>query len=560
MHSEVKPRKRDRLRSLLTKSSPPLIESSASDSSPTHLSPRTAGTSDTSEPEEESRTGRLASPKEDAKVGRRRSLNLDSSKRSIWGSSQRNAKSREASPDRSGLTSLRRSATTKAKISTEQAQYIKSVLAEVPSPTGLSPLDLLRVAQPLHLRQGPNTPISPDAKPSSADERLTGLYAALQRFTAVEVLEKDNAFQCRKCWRAEHPEFARPKRRPKTFQHAHSPLATPNTQERDDDTPSGTNVEPSRVALKDATSSLQQLQMVDRRVESSATDPVKSPSIHSKELLPSITIDSSAESNGSIGLSPTVSTTHTSYYASSDVESPGNSDAEDSAAIKSNPRLKRPPKAERFIARRAHKRFLISHLPPMLIIHFNRFQQTKNSIFTSSIFSNLKKIDDFVSFPLILNMAPFLAPLGKPPKETDEKKEHGSLLPRFWASHKLLHQDERLKHSKYRLSAIVVHTGTMGSGHYITFVQATKTKPVKRVELEPDQLNSKSSSGDLAEESTTSLSAVDEMQATKVKEQEKEEVKEVASNWLYCSDEEVRPANITEVLNCKAYLLLYEQI
>lgn len=30
--------------------------------------------------------------------------------------------------------------------------------------------------------------------------------------------------------------------------------------------------------------------------------------------------------------------------------------------------------------------------------------------------------------------------------------------------------------------------------------------------------------------------------------------------WLYCSDEEIRPAHEAEVMNCKAYLLYYERI
>lgn len=34
----------------------------------------------------------------------------------------------------------------------------------------------------------------------------------------------------------------------------------------------------------------------------------------------------------------------------------------------------------------------------------------------------------------------------------------------------------------------------------------------------------------------------------------------VERQWLYCSDEEIRPASFMEAMSCKAYLLYYERI
>lgn len=125
-------------------------------------------------------------------------------------------------------------------------------------------------------------------------------------------------------------------------------------------------------------------------------------------------------------------------------------------------RIQRPPKAERYVKRKAHKRFLISHLSEVLLIHFNRFQQTKSSLFSSQLFTSLKKVDDYVAFPLVLDLAPFLAPLGKPPKApTTNEKEKVHLSPAQQSRHQ---DDPRLQKSKYSLSAVIVHNGSMASG------------------------------------------------------------------------------------------------
>lgn len=171
------------------------------------------------------------------------------------------------------------------------------------------------------------------------------------------------------------------------------------------------------------------------------------------------------------------------------------SPAQSVESVQSKP--KKPPKSERYVARRAHKRYLIADLPPILIMHFNRFQHSKPSLLAQSIgnplFTSLRKIDDFVSFPSVLDMSPFLAPAGKAPKigqrssdsstamstEKDDNTTDGpaattdqqpqsskarrrssTLVPNAPPPE----ADPRLSQCNYRLVAVVSHTGSMASG------------------------------------------------------------------------------------------------
>jgi len=68
-----------------------------------------------------------------------------------------------------------------------------------------------------------------------------------------------------------------------------------------------------------------------------------------------------------------------------------------------------PKRSSQSLPRRALKRYLISSAPPVLIFHFKRFQATGKG-FASLGGSNFKKIDDLVSYPEYLDIAPWLAP------------------------------------------------------------------------------------------------------------------------------------------------------
>ncbi|XP_058126824.1 ubiquitin carboxyl-terminal hydrolase 45-like [Anopheles ziemanni] len=89
----------------------------------------------------------------------------------------------------------------------------------------------------------------------------------------------------------------------------------------------------------------------------------------------------------------------------------------------------------------ATKQFLISVPPAVLILHLKRFQVGPRGIF--------KKISKPVSFPFVLDIAPFC----------------GSKVKR--ASH--IRPDQ--KKILYALYGVVEHTGTMSGGHYVAYVK-----------------------------------------------------------------------------------------
>jgi len=81
-------------------------------------------------------------------------------------------------------------------------------------------------------------------------------------------------------------------------------------------------------------------------------------------------------------------------------------------------------------------------LPNALCLHLKRFEQVGNE---------RKKIDDFVSFPQILNFSPYLSStiLGKRDGKTQENQT------------KIF----------YELFAVVNHMGNLDNGHYICYVK-----------------------------------------------------------------------------------------
>lgn len=223
-----------------------------------------------------------------------------------------------------------------------------------------------------------------------------------------------------------------------------------------------------------------------------------------------------------------------------------------------------PPRTQRYVSRRAHKRYLISNLPPILVLHLKRFQQTsKSSMFGS--FSNLKKLDDKISFPLNLDMAPFMAPpppalpvsevervltAGAPRgragaadeksggisassagEESDspakEKERPKTRHHHHWFRRESPPKEVRIN-SQYRLYAVICHQGNMSSGHYYALVLTAQRK-IAGEKVEKSDAITKSDS-------------------------------EAPRRWVYCSDDTVRAASVDEVQKAQAYVLLYEKI
>ncbi|KAI0340352.1 cysteine proteinase [Trametopsis cervina] len=174
------------------------------------------------------------------------------------------------------------------------------------------------------------------------------------------------------------------------------------------------------------------------------------------------------------------------------------------------------PRSEQVVLRRTYKRYLIATPPPVLVIHLKRFQQTSKSPYAMSFSSGFKKLDDFVSFPEYLDLAPYLAP----------KKEDFGLSR---SKHK--EKGDKDAACMYRLYAVVVHIGNMLGGHYIAYTALP------------------SKDGQKSSPATTPASGEKPPVPSEHKRQ-----------WAYISDTNVRLVSFEEVLKAKAYLCMYERI
>uniref|UniRef100_A0A3B3CX51 Ubiquitin carboxyl-terminal hydrolase n=1 Tax=Oryzias melastigma TaxID=30732 RepID=A0A3B3CX51_ORYME len=139
----------------------------------------------------------------------------------------------------------------------------------------------------------------------------------------------------------------------------------------------------------------------------------------------------------------------------------------------------------------ALKQMLISSPPAVLTLHLKRFQQNGYTIC---------KVNRFVHFPLILDLAPYCAAKCK----DNIVKETGVL---------------------YSLYGVVEHSGTMRSGHYTAYV---KVRPNRSKTL------------------SNGLSAEGRKPST--------------GSWFHISDTSVQPVSESKVQSCQAYLLFYERV
>jgi hypothetical protein len=154
----------------------------------------------------------------------------------------------------------------------------------------------------------------------------------------------------------------------------------------------------------------------------------------------------------------------------------------------------------RYVMRDARKRILIEKLPPVLVIQLKRFRQTARGF--------LQKVSQHVQIPETLDMKPFVVPEGV--RNSEENAAPAEPIP---------------VSTKYRLYAIVEHSGSLYSGHYVAYIYTDRY-----------QLNKE-------EESDASTPKKDKPRI-----------------WLYCSDSRVRESSWEEVANSQAYIAFYERI
>ncbi|KAG0022695.1 Ubiquitin carboxyl-terminal hydrolase 16 [Podila clonocystis] len=213
------------------------------------------------------------------------------------------------------------------------------------------------------------------------------------------------------------------------------------------------------------------------------------------------------------------------------------------------------PTEPKHILRRAYKRYLVSSLPPTLVLHLKRFEQSG---------LRPRKIEDQVDIPVELDMGPYVIPKNELFEEGDAGIEN-------------VVQDT-LTCTKYRLYGAVVHAGSLATGHYTNYVLSS------RVELAPTDKKDATVSSSTPGMPDIPLAAMLEMQAKSKKkgrgkkgsggqqqqqQQPQQSVKEEAPvvvdskedrQWIHCSDLNVRMATLEEVLDSRPYLLFYERV
>ncbi|KAL7425092.1 hypothetical protein Q5752_000780 [Cryptotrichosporon argae] len=395
-----------------------------------------------------------------------------------------------------------------------QAAYIRRILYGPPGPPETAdPLAKLRAAQ---------SGAPPDAKAPDY-----GLVDSLKAFTSVEVLEGDNAFACKKCWRIKAGRYGKIPEEG----NGEGEGADEDSEAAAEGSEANGSVRAPSIAIDDRYLDAPRLGRSTSASASASSARAPSP------LRRNVEFD---ESTNSIELasvsSRSVSASHApgSAVSASDGLSDTSSSDEDAPASRlARPRLART-QSKHFVLRRAFKRYLIAKAPEVLVFHFKRFKQTQKSGMAFSNFYNLKKVDDFVSFPEKLDLSQFMAP-----NRADFKvapTAQGAKAPYMdWTSP----DGPEPAPIMYRLYAVVVHLGTMVGGHYIAYCLVDPLK----------MFMDKAAEGD--------ADALDVMQQLALDETDGKKDRRV---WCHCSDTTIRLATAEEVLSSRAYMCFYEKM
>lgn len=473
-----------------------------------------------------------------------------------------------------------------------QAAYIARILAPPQAAEQQDPIAKLRAAQ------NGSGPVN--SEPPKVE---TGLERCLREFTTVEILEGSNAFACHKCWRIKHgrydhheatvkeedenivpgdstpslstsagPPLKHPEGSTKNSSHSEemansveqalllsSPrLPPPSISIRPgsaSDSPTPHNGRSDRVGRNPSLGSVSGAGDPDTRAHSPLKRQIEDDDTL-VDLMASTHVDQSfayQDSNSGSIILPSEADTGEDADARdrSESESDDLSDSEsESEGESGKPKRK---KSKHFVMGRAYKRYLISKSPEVLVFHLKRFKQLSSAFNT---FASLKKMEDIVSFPERLDIAPYLAPNRKDYKVS--QTPNGPHAPYMdWPNP--MQGPETVESVMYRLYAVVVHVGDMTFGHYVAYVLVDpemvfgKDQPKEEGDSSEASVNGATSQDAPAERSDTSIN--EEQKSTKADNAPKKDRRV----WAFCSDEYIREVDVEEVLRAKAYLCFYEK-
>jgi len=222
---------------------------------------------------------------------------------------------------------------------------------------------------------------------------LTGLEESLKAFTSVEVLEGDNAFACRKCWRIKTGKYKSTHETVLEEDESALGLASPRPG-----APSISIVSSdsgSEVGAGEPDHRLGRASSVASR-SSALSQPPRAPS-PLRHVAGSETSESAMEKSyatSAISADSSSIVPETSDDASDGLSDSSSSDDEPIPAdlpVGVRPKMPTRKPSSHFTMRRAFKRYLIAQAPEVLVFHFKRFRQTQKSGLTFTSFYDLKK-------------------------------------------------------------------------------------------------------------------------------------------------------------------------
>jgi ubiquitin carboxyl-terminal hydrolase 16/45 len=295
-----------------------------------------------------------------------------------------------------------------------QMAYIHRILAPPPNAAEIDPLTKLRAA---NANSGEIPPASSANGTSTANE--TGLEESLRAFTSVEVLEGENAFACKRCWKIKSGRY---KGREATL-----PEEDESAIELMDSTPNSPEI--SATGLQARRQAPPSISIASSETSSIVTSPVgqddgrlgRAPSVASRSsasaqnirapspLRRQVEVDDSTRSISNMTLNSSIDSHSGSHLTDteaastavgvgrldSDDDGLSDTDTSDEEQPDTTIHIGRPKPTRRqsshFVMRRAFKRYLFAKAPEVLIFHFKRFKQTQKTSMMFTSFYDLKK-------------------------------------------------------------------------------------------------------------------------------------------------------------------------
>lgn len=298
-----------------------------------------------------------------------------------------------------------------------QSAYIHRILTQTPAPVAEDPLAKLHAAN-----SGEGLAVNNDSQQGA---NSFGLLDSLRQFTSVELLEGDNAFACKKCWRITSGKYrsGEPALKEEDEEHEEPRYDSPALSLRRATAPSisvrsdassdissltidgeprvGRNMSLSSrssagQALVRAPSPLRR-QVEEGTLSTSALAPpsasdASDASIDSRSLLADQSVDSISVASGSRLDDEAVTAVDDEEEVSDGLSDTSSSDQEaPQSSVIGRPRMAPRRKSTHFVLRRAFKRYLIAKGPEVLVFHLKRFRQTHKGGMAFTSFYDLKK-------------------------------------------------------------------------------------------------------------------------------------------------------------------------